>query len=155
MAFLDHAFDVDTLPQGTGGNFEPLPDGWYQATITGAEVKDTKAGTGQYISVKYTITGPTHEGRVVFGSLNIRNPNPKAESIGLEQLRALMVAVGVPRVTDTDQLIGGNLSIKLAIRESEQYGASNDVKAFKALAGTSAAVPTAKAASATPPWSKK
>jgi hypothetical protein len=154
MAFLEHTFDVDTLPQGTGGNFEPLPDGWYQATITGAEVKDTKAGTGQYISVKYTITGPTHEGRVVFGSLNIRNPNPKAESIGLEQLRALMVAIGVPRVTDTDQLIGGNLSIKLAIRESEQYGASNDVKAFKALAGASAA-PAAKPASATPPWAKK
>ena len=155
MAFLDHALDIDTLPQSTGGDFEPLPDGWYQASIAGAELKDTKAGTGQYLSIKYAITGPTHQGRMVFGNLNIRNPNPKAESIGLEQLRSLMVAIGVPRVTDTDQLIGGNLSIELAIRESEQYGASNDVKAFKALAGASAAVPTAKAASATPPWAKK
>ncbi|HAC91316.1 MAG TPA: hypothetical protein DCF63_11915, partial [Planctomycetaceae bacterium] len=51
MAFLSQSFAVDELPQGSGGNFEPLPAGWYQATITSAELKKTKAGTGEYIAV--------------------------------------------------------------------------------------------------------
>tara|TARA_R110002126_G_scaffold54643_2_gene147858 strand:+ start:380 stop:586 length:207 start_codon:yes stop_codon:yes gene_type:complete len=50
MAFLDEEFTLDTLPKGNTGNFEPLPEGWYNATITGAEVKPTKAGDGKYIA---------------------------------------------------------------------------------------------------------
>ena len=38
MAFLDEEFSVDQLPVGNN-NFEPLPEGWYNATITGAEIK--------------------------------------------------------------------------------------------------------------------
>jgi hypothetical protein len=59
-------------------------------------------------------------------------------------------------VQDTDQLIGGQLSIKLDVRESEQYGASNDVKGYKSngAAPPKAAVAPA-AAKAAPPWVKK
>jgi hypothetical protein len=106
MAFLSQSFAVDELPQGSGGNFEPLPAGWYQATITSAELKKTKAGTGEYIAIRYDILGPTHQGRVVFGNLNIANPNQKAEEIGRQQLRELMVSIGLNSVSDTDQLIG-------------------------------------------------
>ena len=66
MAFLNEAFDVNELPQGNTGNFEPLAAGWYTVTITQAELKDTKAGTGQYIKLRYNITGPTHQGRHSF-----------------------------------------------------------------------------------------
>ena len=76
MAFLDEEFNVDSLPKSTS-NFEPLPDGWYNATITGAEIKATKAGDGKYIACKYTITGPSHQGRVIFGNLNIKNASTK------------------------------------------------------------------------------
>lgn len=116
MAFLGETFNQQDLPQDQGG-FDPLPEGWYTATISGAELKDTKAMTGQYIAVKYDITGPTHQGRVVFGNLNIRNPNPKAEEIGRQQLGELMRAIGLPSVQDTDQLIGGSLQIKLTVRK--------------------------------------
>jgi hypothetical protein len=69
-----------------------------------------------------------------------------------------MRAIGLPRVDDTDQFIGGQLQIKLDIRKSEQYGDSNDVKAFKSLAGGAmpmAAAPKAASAKAAPPWVKK
>ncbi len=171
MAFLSQSFAVDELPQGSGGNFEPLPAGWYQATITSAELKKTKAGTGEYIAIRYDILGPTHQGRVVFGNLNIANPNQKAEEIGRQQLRELMVAIGLNSVSDTDQLIGGSLSIKLDIKSDEQYGDKNEVRGFKAAGGGSAApkvaaVPSFAAAHATapaapavakaaPPWAKK
>jgi len=163
MAFLDEEFTLDTLPKGNTGNFEPLPDGWYNATITGAEVKPTKANDGKYIACKYTITGPTHQGRVVFGNLNIKNASTKAEEIGRQQLGEIMRAIGLAKVTDTDQLIGGNLGIKLVVKTGEYAG--NEIKGYKSLgAGSPAAVapfkpvgPAAGAAPAksAPPWAKK
>ena len=165
MAFLNETFEADNLPQGN--SYEALPAGWYNVNVTGAELKNTKAGNGQYIAVRYDVTGPTHQGRVVFGNLNIKNPNPKSEEIGRQQLGELMRAIGLARVTDTDQLIGGSLQIKLEIRQQEGYEPSNDVKGYKSLNGS---VPAASAASATaqaaaaapaasgkaaPPWAKK
>lgn len=135
MSLLNEAFNVNDLPQGDGGNFEPMPAGWYTAKITQASLEATKAGTGSYIKVRYDILGPTHQGRVVFGNLNISNPNPKAEEIGRQQLGDLMRAIGLNQVQDTDQLIGGECQIKLAIQKSEQYGDSNEVKGWKAVDG--------------------
>lgn len=167
MAFLDEEFTVDTLPKSVG-NFEPLPEGWYNATITGAEVKETKAGDGKYIAVKFAITGPTHQGRVVFGNLNIKNASTKAEEIGRSQLGEIMRAIGLAKVQDTDQLIGGNLGIKLTVKTGEYAG--NEIKAFKAIGGAVSisvpfgkSMPAAVAAAATtsapfkaaPPWAKK
>ena len=158
MAQLNETFSVDALPV-SDRNFEPLPAGWYTAVVNAAEIKNTKAGTGQYIAIRYDITGPTHQGRVVFGNLNIKNPNPKAEEIGRQQLGELMRAIGLSTVQDTDQLIGGQLMIKLDVRESEQYGASNDVKQFKssgsAPPAAGAKVAPAASGKAAPPWVKK
>jgi hypothetical protein len=157
MAFLDQTFSAENMPV-SDKSYEPLPAGWYTASITGAELKNTKAGTGQYISVRYDITGPTHMGRIVFANLNIRNPNPVAEEIGRQQLGEVMRAIGLAKVADTDELIGGQLSIKIAIKTSEQYGEQNEVKGFKAIAGSTPPVPKAPAVAsgkAAPPWQKK
>ncbi len=115
MAQLRETFSVDTLPQ-SDRSYDPLPAGWYDAEIAGAEIRQTKAGTGEYIAVRYDITGPTHAGRVIFGNLNISNANPTAEKIGKQQLGELMLAIGLKNVSDTDQLIGHHCSIKLAVR---------------------------------------
>jgi flagellar hook assembly protein FlgD len=158
MAFLDEEFSVDTLPKGTS-NFEPLPEGWYNATITGAEVKETKAGDGKYIACKYTVTGPSHQGRVVFGNLNIKNASTKAEEIGRQQLGEIMRAIGLGKVSDTDQLIGGNLGIKLSVKTGEYAG--NEIKGYRALSNPAqgvifkASAPVAALAKAAPPWAKK
>jgi hypothetical protein len=155
---LDETFDIAALPV-SDRNFEPLPAGWYDATISNAEIVPTKMGNGKYIKIRYNINGPTHQGRVVFGNLNVRNPNPKAEEIGRQQLGEIMRAIGLTSLKDTDQMIGGNLAIKLDIRISEQYGNSNEVKGFRALAGASAPAPKPVVAStnakASPPWIKK
>jgi len=157
MAFLDQTFEADAMPV-SDKSYEPLPAGWYTASITAAELKNTKAGTGQYIAIRYDIIGPTHQGRIVFGNLNIRNPNATAEGIGRQQLGEIMRAIGIAKVADTDELIGGQLSIKIAIKVSEQYGDQNEVKGFKAIAGSTPPAPVAKAAAsgkAAPPWQKK
>lgn len=153
MASLNESFELDALPVGTS-SFDPLPPGWYRVSIKEASVAKTKAGTGEYIKIRYDVEGPSHEGRVVFGNLNISNPNPKAEEIGRQQLGELMRAIGLKSLKDTDQLVGGTLEIKLAIRESEQYGNSNDVKAFKSLGGAKATTSPAAAAKPKAPWLK-
>ena len=159
MALLNEEFDIAELPQGNG-DFQPLPAGWYSAHITSAELKNTKSGTGQYIAVRYDITGPTHQGRVVFGNLNIKNPNVTAEEIGRQQLGELMRAIGLARVQDTDQLIGGNLQIKLSIRADNGYEPSNDVKGYKTAGGGTAKQNTqspaeSKTGKSSPPWATK
>ena len=162
MASLGETFEVSALPQGNTGSFDPLPPGWYSATMSAAEIKDTKTGTGKYIALRYDITGPTHQGRVVFGNLNIRNQSPKAEEIGRQQLGDICRSIGLSHVGDTDQLIGHSLMIKLDIEKSEQYGDKNQVKGFKPIAGgappvvaKAVAAPTAAPAKAAPPWAKK
>lgn len=156
MAILNQEFDVESLPEGT--NYELLPAGWYNCAIASAELKDTKEKTGQFIAVRYNIIGPTHEGRVVFGNLNIKNASSKAEEIGRQQLGELMRAIGLAKVTDTDQLIGGNLQIKLAIRDAANgYDASNEVRGYKSIEGGNLPMMETKAPakSAPAPWAKK
>lgn len=154
---FDEIFDAQQLPQSQ--SFEPLPAGWYPVEIASAELRDTKAGTGKYMSVGYRVTGDAYGGRVVFGNINLRNPNPKAEEIGRQQLGDLMRAVGLARLTDTDELIGMVCQIKLAVRKDEQYGDSNDVKAHKAFGASAppaaaAAKPQQSSGRPAPPWAK-
>lgn len=162
MAFLDAPISVNELPQST--SYELLPEGWYSATITSADLKPTKAGDGQYISMAYDITGPTHQGRKVFGNVTVRNPNVKAEEIGRQQLGDIMRAIGLATVRDTDELIGGQLGIKVSVRRDEQWGDKNDIKGYKALSGSAAPAPVAATAApaatqatgkAAPPWAKR
>lgn len=159
MAFLDQPINASEIPE-QDNNFDPLPAGWYTAAINGADLRTTKAGNGQFIAVRYDITGPSHQGRVVWGNINIKNPNATAEQIGRQQLGYIMRAIGLESVQDTDQLVGGNLQIKLKVTKSEQYGDGNDVSGFKALEGSAPppvqpqAQQESKPAASTPPWQK-
>ena len=161
MGFLGETFDINDIPEAEKREFEPVPAGWYTATIANAELRDTKAGTGKYISVRFDITGPEHQGRVVFTNLNTSNPNPKAEEIGRQQLGEVMRSVGLQKLEDTDQLLGGNLSIKVTVKNDPTYGAGNEVRGFKAIEGSTppvsapaAAAAPAPATSAAAPWAK-
>lgn len=156
MAQLGFTASADNAPE-IQNDFAPLPAGWYTATISSAELTTTKAGTGEYIKIRYDITGPSHQGRVVFDNVNIRNPNPVAEKIGREDLERLRLAIGISALSDTDQLIGGNVDIKLTVKKSEEWGESNEVKGIKAGGGGSAApapgaAPAAAAKPAGRPW---
>jgi hypothetical protein len=156
---LAETYSAAELPPSQ--SYDLIPAGWYTAIITEAELKDTKSGTGQYIKVRYDITGPSSQGRVVFGNFNIRNPNPKAEEIGRQQLGDLMRALGLAAVSDTDQLLNGHLSIKVDVRPaSGEYNAQNDIKGWKSNTGSLPPQPKPDApagapSKASPPWAKK
>ena len=161
MAFLGETFSTDSLPV-SDRSYDLVPEGWYNATITKAELNNTKAGTGQKIDMRYDIVGPTHQGRVVFGTVNVRNQSQKAEEIGRQQLGEIMRAVGLAKIQDTDELVGGPICVRVKIRPAENgYDARNEVSGFKSASGalpqvtsTSAPEPTASVGGAKPPWAK-
>ena len=67
MAFSFGSFDataVDT--NGGGGDFEPIPNGNYQAVITASELRSNKAGNGTLMALTWEIVGPTHVGRLIW-----------------------------------------------------------------------------------------
>jgi hypothetical protein len=160
---LDQEYNINDLPEQD--EFDVIPAGWYQAVITEAEVKTTKSGSGQYIAIRYDVTGPTHEGRVVFGNLNIRNDNPVAEQIGMKQMRGIMAAGGLSSVKNSDQFCGIALQIKVKISKSEEYGDKNEVADVRPLSGSSMPHPASapkksenaqqKKPGSAPPWAKK
>lgn len=164
MAFFDEEFKIDDLPDDNMGSFEPLPAGWYTASISEAEGKNTKAGTGKYLKIRFDIIGPTHQGRAVFTNINTRNPNPDAQRIGLSQLKSLMASIGIGSLKQEEQLIGATCEIKLAVKNDPTYGPGNEVKGYKAINGSRppapaptqpASAPPAPSGTAAPPWASR
>lgn len=169
MAYLSQEINIADLPEDTGGDFTPIPAGEYTVNVKDAAIKATNDGTGEYIKLRLDVTGPSHSGRVIFSNINIRNKSQAAESIGRGQLRSIMVAAGLQNLSDTDQLIGLRMAVKVGIREArtdpatgKTYEASNEVKAYKAAEGGMAApakpafaAAPAAPAKAAPPWAKK
>lgn len=173
---LDEELIASHLPT-TVDSFDPVPAGDYTAVIIQAEVRPTKDGGGEYIKLRFDITGPSHQGRVVFANLNTKNASAKAAEIGRGQLKSVMLAIGLPSLRDTDQLIGGVVGIRLGVRPSRTdersgltYGASNEIRSYRSLSAapetTFNVASPAKAATArerisadngkaSPPWARK
>lgn len=151
---MEFQFDTAEIPV-SDRSYDLIAAGWYAATITAAESRDTKSGTGKYLRIEFTLA----QGRKVWSNYNVKNDSPAAESIGRQQLAEVCRAIGKKVVRDTDELRGCALSIKVKIRDAANgYEASNEVAAAKSLDGSApvaAMVAAPVAAKATPPWAKK
>lgn len=137
MSFIDFSdFDVNSAEYNEDSNFDLVPAGWYQMFISKAELRPTKSG-GSMISVTYDITGPTHQGRKIFGNFNWENANPVAQEIGRKQFAQQVRALGLPGIQSLDDLINLPFDGKVGIQKSKdpQYEDSNRVTAF-AVAGS-------------------
>ena len=163
MAQLNEEFSVDTLPVSTGGDFSPIPAGWYVVRIVKADLTPNKAGNGEYIKMRLDVVGPSHQGRVLWANLNIRNASAKAEEIGRAQMADIMRAIGLAKVSDTDQFIGGEVECKVEVKDDPNYGPGNEIKAYRAIEGSAPKAPpivqqktgSPGAVKNTPPWMKK
>ena len=150
------AFDASQVkPQET---FTPIPAGSYIAQAIESEIKPTKSGTGQMMTLRWQILDGTHKGRLIFDRLNVVNANPKAEEIGQRQLSSLCHVLGVMKLQDTAQLHNKPVKIKVKVRQDAQYGDSNEVGGYEAAGGAVpvASVPGVAATPAgnAPPWAK-
>lgn len=155
-------------------NFTVLPVGWYTADIVEADVTPTKSGRCVKLTMEVITQG--YRGRKIWHRINFENASPKAQKIGNQQLAELCEAVGIERLTNTDQLLRKRVDLKLKITPAQGgYDEGNDVSQY-AVAGLKTGgapapaaqaqqhqpaaqqvgVPTVEpAASSTPPWAKR
>lgn len=134
-------------------SFDPIPAGWYQAIISNSEMKATRDGYGEYLSLTLQIIDGQYENRLVFARLNLKNANDKAVDIARKDLAAICRAVGVMSPQASEELHDIPLMIKVKVRPaSGDYEASNDIGGYKAVEGANL-TPAPKAASKpqTPP----
>ena len=134
-------------------SFDPIPAGWYQAIISNSEMKATRDGYGEYLSLTLQIIEGQYENRLVFARLNLKNANDKAVDIARKDLAAICRAVGVMSPQASEELHDIPLMIKVKVRPaSGDYEASNDIGGYKAVEGANL-TPAPKAASKpqTPP----
>ena len=164
MSFL--SFDASEVEPNKP--FEPIPAGDYIGKVVSSEIKPTASGTGEYLKIEIEVLGPACAGRKVFDQLNIRNESAEAERIGRAQLSALCHAIGVLRVSDSNELHGKPFAFKVVIEKDAtgQYGDKNKIKGYKKHEGSipsppspapsgEAPVSSAPKPSNQPPWVKR
>lgn len=114
-------FDVSEV-SSTG-----IEDGVHVGSIASAEVKATKSGTGEYISVKWEL----ENGGSFYTMYTISNPNQKAVNIGLSELKRMLIAAGAKSlaISGVDELLGLRCALTLAT-VSDDYGDKVKIKKY-------------------------
>jgi Protein of unknown function (DUF669) len=124
-------FDATNVQPSTGTG-DPIPAGWYNAAIDESEMKPTKTGDGQYLTMRFNILDGQFANRKVYTLLNVKNNNAQAVEIAYKDLSAICHAVGVMQVQDSQQLHGKPLKIRVSVSPATaEYEARNNIKAFK------------------------
>jgi len=173
-----NGFGFDTHTTKPSAAFDPLPPGWYAMRVIKAEQVDGRnPGTGQMLKVAFEIiehAHPEHAGRQVYANFCHQHDNKQTRDIARSQIVAILHAIGKPSAVAVDDLLGGELRVKLTAQPAKDgYDAKNETRGFKALsdveqpamvaasapaqaaAPTQAAAKTAAAAStARQPWKR-
>lgn len=159
MNWMDKLNDMDET-EAHETDFQPLPDGWFEATTSGSKEKENKNGDGHHLSVTFTIISPSHEGRLVWGTYNVDNPNETAMKIGLGELKRMMLAAGLEKMGDVSDLDG--LTCWIKVGRDKKNAERNVIKAYRAKApdanepaAKADAKPAEPAAPVRKPWAKK
>src|SRR4029077_13114940 len=116
MARLD--FDPNSIPPDD--RFDPVPPGDYTCQVIESELKPTKKGDGTILKIVSEIIEGPHTHRRIFDNLNIENPNPEAERISRQSLRALCIALGFQSVVeDSEELHFKPFTGRVGIRQDK------------------------------------
>ena len=134
-------------------DFEAIPAGKYLAAITESEMKETKAGTGSYLQLTFTILEGEYKNRILWARLNLNNPNATAVKIARAELSAICHAVGVMSPRDSVELHNLPLLITAKCKKREDTG--EIVNELKGYARKEAATgQPQQATDNTPPWKR-
>ncbi len=110
-----------------------MPAGWYVVQIVNSEIKPTKTPGGARLNLQFKIMQGDFAGRVMFGGYNVKNANPVAVQIAMEELAELSRAVKVPVWNDTEQLHGIPFNLKVKVRQQHGYEPNNEPQIYQAI----------------------
>ena len=129
---------------------QALPAGDYQAVIVDSGMKTPKSGGAGMLELVLQVQNhPQFNGAKLWDRLNIRHAKPDVANIARQRLKAIMDAVGLASISDSQQLHNRQLTVTVA--QSEYNGKpTNEVKGYSAkrssgqpMTQTSYAAPTA------------
>lgn len=137
-----------------------IPTDEYIVMITDSGMKDTSTPGGQYLELAHTVLDGPFKGRKVWARLNIINPSADTVKYAQYDLEKIAKAVGhVGVLQDSQQLHNKPHLIRVnfipagtPITKGKKAGTqterdNNEIKDWKAIAGTLAAAPTNAAGS--------
>jgi hypothetical protein len=115
-------------------------------------MKDTKAGTGQYLQLTFSVTGGQHDGRKLWSRLNLVNPNQTAVGIAERELSAICHCVGIITPADSEELHDRPLIVDVIQELNPMSGQqTNRIKGYAQADGSPAdSKPAPKAKPAAP-----
>lgn len=154
MARMNFDASAVELPDGeyTSKYDIPVPDGSYLAEIVDQDEKENSKKSGRLVHVKWEIAEGEHLGRWVPEWINYIHNSKDAQRIGEQQLKKLCNALGIDKVSDTDELQGKRAIITVGTDKNDD---SRNVVFDYAPVQQSAPTPTPEAeAPATRPWNK-
>lgn len=128
---FESGFDANvTIPTSN----DPIPPGDYTVQLVKSESKQTKDGTGHYLSLTFKVIEGDYENRIIFTNLNMVNKNLTAEEIARRLFSSLCHAANVLTPNDTQELHGIPVIAKVKIQKgNESYPDRNDIASFKSL----------------------
>lgn len=129
MASLGQNFDA-----GNGPGMDDrsaLPAGTYAAAICKSEIRQSKnKPQNSYINLEFEVMDGEHKGARFWTMLNLWNDNDTAVDIAQRELRSICVACGKLSVSDTEELHGIIMDVKVGVRQRDGYDPQNNVKGY-------------------------
>lgn len=124
---MKFTFDANSVPE-TG----ILKEDTYEVYCESCELKDTKDGYGKYLQCELRVIVGPRKGYELTQRFTIENRSEKAVQIGHQQLANFCKAIGVTKITSTEQLCGKPLMIEVGSRprSDDPNKSENFVKKF-------------------------
>jgi len=125
---------IDLTTLGPPEEVSLLPTGWFNATIERSEVRTSKKNqANQYINLMYDV-----EGKKIFEMINVKNDNPRAQSLSLQRAKKILDALGRGDTVFKDihsmaKAFEGKLRVELDIVHDSYKG--TDINQVKEVAG--------------------
>lgn len=111
-----------------------LPEAEYVSQICKSEVKNAKRAPNRYVNLEFEVLEGDRKGARFWSMLNLWNDNEQAVEIAQRELNSICHACGKLRVSDTEELHGIPIRVKLKVSPARDgYEAQNRVAAYKPL----------------------
>lgn len=129
MAGIGMSFNSNDFAERT--HVSVVPPGWYVMQIVDSKIVPTKTPGGARLNLQFKILQGDFAGRMVFQGYNVKNANPVAVNIAMEELAELSKAVGVPVWDDTEQLHGIPFNMKVKCKAEPGYDVRNEPQIYQ------------------------
>jgi len=117
MAFLDY----DARAVEAKKDFELLPKGTYRAMLVKADVKESKKGTGGYLSTETQILEGPFKNRKLYDNLLIFHNDAQVRSWHEPRFNSLVLATaGAVQVSDTSELLSKPFLVKVGLSKPDK-----------------------------------